>query len=156
MAWTNYLSCHQDHLRYKYKTSKYIKNTLLERLPFTNKISLNWYPSMTAAPKPPRNINSDTWQKTGTNGGEKLIRARAEVYFGVFCFFLSLCGELVQVIMAAAGEVGLQNFPKQIPLQQAVGHGQELLDNLVEILEGVRKPKINDFLTTLFAWPKAV
>lgn len=55
--------------------------------------------------------------------------------------------------MAAAGEVGLQNFPKQIPLQQAVGHVQELLDNLVEILEGVRKPKINDFLTTRFEWP---
>lgn len=51
--------------------------------------------------------------------------------------------------MAAAGEVGLQNFPKQIPFQQAVGHGQKLLDNLVEILERVRKPKINDaFLST--------
>ena len=74
------------------------------------------------------------------------------MYFGVK--FFSLCRELVQVVMAAAGEVGLQNFPKQIPLQQAVGHGQELLDNLVEILEGVRKPKINDFLTTRFAWPK--
>lgn len=45
--------------------------------------------------------------------------------------------------MAAAGEVGLQNFPKQIPFQQAVGHGQKLLDNLMEILGKVKKPKIN-------------
>lgn len=43
---------------------------------------------MAAAPKPPRNINNDTRQKTGTNGGEKLIRARAEVYFGVKFFFI--------------------------------------------------------------------
>lgn len=47
-------------------------------------------------------------------------------------------------MMAAAGEVGLKNFPKQIPFQQAVGHGQKLLYNLVEILRKVRKPKIND------------
>lgn len=39
-----------------------------------------------------------------------------------FCY-LSLCGELVQVIVAAVGEVGLENFPKQIPFQQVVGHG---------------------------------
>ena len=45
-----------------------------------------------------------------------------------------MCGELVQVVVAAAGEVGLQNFPKQIPFQEVVGHGQELPDNLVEIL----------------------
>lgn len=36
--------------------------------------------------------------------------------------------------MAAAGEVGLQNLPEQIPFQQVVGHGQQLLDHLVEIL----------------------
>lgn len=37
--------------------------------------------------------------------------------------------------MATTGEVGLQNLPKQIPVQQAVGHGQELLDDFVEILK---------------------
>lgn len=46
--------------------------------------------------------------------------------------------------MTAAGEVSLQNFRKQIPFQQAVGHGQKLLDNLVEILENVRKSKVNN------------
>lgn len=51
--------------------------------------------------------------------------------------------------MAAVGEVSLQNFPKQIPFQQTVGHGQKLLDNLMEILESVRKNKINNaFLST--------
>lgn len=37
-------------------------------------------------------------------------------------FFFSVCRELVQAVMAAAGEMALQNFPKQIPFQQAVGH----------------------------------
>lgn len=51
--------------------------------------------------------------------------------------------------MAAAAEVGLQDFPKQIPFQQAVGHGQKLLDHFVEILGRVGKTKINNsFLTT--------
>lgn len=49
--------------------------------------------------------------------------------------------------MAAAGEVGLQDFTKQIPFQQAVGHGQKLLDNLVKILEKVGDPKISAFLS---------
>lgn len=61
-----------------------------------------------------------------------------------FCFCFLLCRELVQVIMATSGEVGLQNLPKQVQFQQAVGHGQKLLDNLVEILGKDRKPKINN------------
>lgn len=80
------------------------------------------------------------------------------VLLSLFFFFFLLRGELVQVVMAAAGEVGLQNFPKQIPFQQAVGHGQKLLYNLVEILRKVRKPKINDdaFNIQAFAWPKSM
>ena len=60
-----------------------------------------------------------------------------------------MCGELVQVVVVAAGEVGLQNFPKQIPFQEAVGHGQKLPDNLVEILGRVRTPKINNIILIL-------
>lgn len=44
---------------------------------------MNWFQSMTAAPKPPRNINNKQLE-TRTNGGEKLMRARTEVYFWVF------------------------------------------------------------------------
>lgn len=36
--------------------------------------------------------------------------------------------------MATFGEVGLQNFSKQISFQQVVCHGEKLPDNLVEIL----------------------
>lgn len=46
-----------------------------------------------------------------------------------------MCGELVQVVFAATGQVSLQNLPKQIAFQEAVGHRQKLPDDLVEILE---------------------
>ncbi len=45
---------------------------------------MNWFQSMTAAQKPPRNINNNKQRKTRTNGGEKLMRTRTEVYFWVF------------------------------------------------------------------------
>lgn len=48
--------------------------------------------------------------------------------------FLKLSGELIEVIVATLGEVGLQNFSKQTPFQQVVCHGEKLLDNLMEIL----------------------
>lgn len=66
---------------------------------------MKWFQSTTAAPKPPRNINIAKQQKTWW---EKLIRARTDKNVGVFL----MCRELVQVVMATAGEVGLQNFPK--------------------------------------------
>lgn len=96
---------------------------------------------MTAAPKPPENRHNKQ-QETKTNGGEKLQLRTSKGFF--FFFSFSLCWELVQVIMTAAGEVSLQYFRKQVPFQQAVGHGQKLLDNLVEILEKVRKAKVNN------------
>lgn len=60
-----------------------------------------------------------------------------------------MCGELVQIIMATVREVGLQNFPKQVSFQQVVGHGQKLLDNLVEILRETGNQRlIKAFLST--------
>lgn len=59
-----------------------------------------------------------------------------------------MCRELVQIIMATVREVGLQNFPKQTSFQQVVGHGQKLLDNLVEILREIRNVLIKAFLIT--------
>lgn len=51
----------------------------------------------------------------------KLIRTRMRTSNGLLSLIL-VCRELVQVVMAATAEMALQNFPKQIPFQQAVGH----------------------------------
>ena len=42
--------------------------------------------------------------------------------------------QLIQVVMGTAGEVGLQDLCEQAPLQQVVGHGEQLSDHLVEVL----------------------
>ena len=36
--------------------------------------------------------------------------------------------------MGTAGEVGLQDLSEQVPLQQVIGHREQLSDHLVEIL----------------------
>lgn len=51
--------------------------------------------------------------------------------------------------MVAAAEVGLQNLSKQIPFQQAVGHGQKLLDDLVEVLEETGDQRVIMYFFTL-------
>lgn len=57
------------------------------------------------------------------------------------CSVLKLRGKLVEVVMATFGEVGLQDLSKQISFQQAVRHGENLSDNLVEILWKTKKRK---------------
>lgn len=72
---------------------------------------------MKAAPKPPKNTH-DEQQESRT----MVVKSYNGIELKSFSYLL-LCGELVQVIVAAVGEVGLENFPKQIPFQQVVGHG---------------------------------
>lgn len=62
------------------------------------------------------------------------------MHFWIFSV-LKLRGKLVEVVMATFGEVGLQNLSKQISFQQAVRHGENLSDNLVEILWKRKKKK---------------
>lgn len=60
-----------------------------------------------------------------------------------------MCRELVQIIEATVSEVGLQDFPKHTSFQQAVGHREKLLDDLVEILREMRNCILTKaFLTT--------
>lgn len=60
------------------------------------------------------------------------------MHFWVFSV-LKLRGKLVKVVMATFGEVGLQNLSEQISFQQVVRHGENLSDNLVEILWKTKK-----------------
>lgn len=82
---------------------------------------------------------NDNRQTDGHVVGKSLWESELECSFKSFFLLFSMCRELVQVVVAAVGEVGLHNLPKQIPFQEAVGHGQKLPDDLVEILESGNK-----------------